>query len=68
MSRIQWNPIVAPDIGSEAMRAQQLAGASIKDAFSSFSGVLDQWEGSQQQREMAELIARQERFLSLIHI
>jgi hypothetical protein len=63
MARIQWTPIVAPDIGSEAIRAQQMAGASIQNAFSGIGGLLNDWEGARQRDEMGQLIARQEAFV-----
>ena len=63
MSRIQWEPLAIPDIGESAIRAQAMAGQTIRNAFQDFTGVLNQWEGAQRDREMAELIARQESFV-----
>lgn len=63
MARLQWNPIVAPDIGSEALRAQQAAGSSIQGAFGGLSSMLNDWEAARQRDEMGQLIARQEAFV-----
>jgi hypothetical protein len=62
MARIQWTPIVAPDIGSEAIRAQSMAGASLQNAFSGITGMLNDWEGSQREKNLAELYRRQNAF------
>ena len=63
MSRIQWTPIVAPDISESAIRAQQAAGQAVQGAFGSFTGLLNDWEGARQRDEMGQLIARQEAFV-----
>lgn len=62
MARIEWQPLAIPDIGESAIRAQQLAGTSIQNAFNGITGVIDQWEGSQREKALAELYARQNAF------
>ena len=62
MARLVWNPIVAPDIGSSAIQAQQAAGQALNQAFSGFTNVLDQYEGQRREANLAELIARQNAF------
>lgn len=63
MARIQWTPLAVDDVSSSAIRAQQMAGQTFQNAFSGLNGVLNQWEGSQRDREMGELLQRQESFV-----
>jgi hypothetical protein len=62
MARIQWTPIVAPDVSEQAIRAQQMAGAAIQQAFGGFTNVLDQYEGQRREANLAELVRRQNAF------
>lgn len=62
MARIAWNPIAIPEIGSEAIRAQSMAGASIQQALGSFGGLINQWEGDRRDDNLAELYTRQNIF------
>lgn len=62
MARIQWTPIVAPDITETAVRAQQASGAAIQQALGGFTGLLNDWEGSQREKNLTELFTRQNAF------
>lgn len=62
MARISWTPIVAPDIGESAIRAQAMAGSALSGAFSGFSGLLNDWEAAQRDKNLAEIYTRQNAF------
>ena len=62
MARIQWQPIVAPDIGASAVAAQAQAGQALNQAFSGFTNVLDQYEGQRREANQVELLMRQNAF------
>lgn len=62
MARINWTPIVAPDIGESAIRAQAMAGSALSGAFAGFSGLLNDWENARRDKNLAELYTRQNAF------
>lgn len=62
MARIQWAPIVAPDIGTSAVQAQQASGQALQAALGSFSGVLNDWASQRRDANLAEVYARQNAF------
>lgn len=64
MARIEWQPLAIPDIGESAIRAQQAAAGSIRNAFQDFTGVLNQWEGQRREENLTEMYRRQNRFLA----
>jgi hypothetical protein len=63
MSRIDWQPLAVNDVSESAIRAQQMAGQTFQNAFSGLSGVINDWEGSQRDKNLAVLMGRQNQFL-----
>lgn len=59
MARIQWTPVAASDISGDAIRAQQMAGASIQNAFSGFTDLLGGWETARRNDVMGDITRQQ---------
>lgn len=65
MARIDWTPLAIPTIGESALRAQQIAGSTIQNAFTGLSGVVDQWEGARRDDNLEQLFARQNAYAGM---
>ena len=65
MARIDWTPLAIPTIGDSALRAQQIAGSMIQNAFTGLSGVIDQWEGARRDDNLEQLFARQNAYAGM---